>query len=272
MSVIKNHSHRLTNTYTITGMTCGGCEAKVKIALESLPHVTSVEVSHVENKGVITTDGPVSFTVLQQALEGVGSHYKIEENDDSKGRTRSVSSPDVSTLSSSHSDLTSSTNTRTWFETYKPILLLFAYIGTASALVELASDSFSWMNWMRWFMAGFFLAFSFFKFLDLKGFAASYRMYDIVAKKFPVWGYLYAFTELLLGVVYLSGVKPFWTSVVTFTVMSVSIIGVLQTVLNKQVIQCACLGKVFDLPMSRVTIIEDGLMILMAAAMMIHYW
>jgi hypothetical protein len=51
--------------------------------------------------------------------------------------------------------------------------------------------------------------------------------------------------------------------------MSVSIIGVLQTVLNKQRIQCACLGVVFNLPMSTVTVIEDGLMIAMSAWMLI---
>jgi hypothetical protein len=50
--------------------------------------------------------------------------------------------------------------------------------------------------------------------------------------------------------------------------MSVSIIGVLQSVLNKSKIKCACLGAVFQLPMSTVTIVEDGLMIAMSASML----
>lgn len=262
---------QFTNSYTISGMTCGGCEAKVKKALEAVPHVTSVLVSHVENSGTITTDTPIAFQTLKQAVEALGSNYTIEEAIHTEGASNEFKTVVPASVSSSQPANANSVNSRTWFETYKPVILLFIYIGTASTLVELASDTFSWMNWMRWFMAGFFLAFSFFKFLDLKGFAASYRMYDIVAKKFPVWGYIYAYTELMLGFAYLSGFEPFWTSVVTFTVMSVSIIGVLQTVLNKQMIQCACLGKVFDLPMSTVTIIEDGLMIVMAAAMMTMY-
>ena len=52
--------------------------------------------------------------------------------------------------------------------------------------------------------------------------------------------------------------------------MSLSIIGVLQSVLNKQKIQCACLGDVFDLPMSTVTIIEDGVMIIMSIIMLMN--
>ena len=89
-------------------------------------------------------------------------------------------------------------------------------------------------------------------------------MYDVIAKRIPAWGYIYAFTELALGIAYLINFNPLVTNAVTFIVMSVSIIGVLQSVLNKKKIQCACLGAVFNLPMSTVTIIEDALMIVMS--------
>ena len=125
------------------------------------------------------------------------------------------------------------------------------------------------MQWMQHFMAGFFLVFSFFKMLNLKGFAESYVMYDVVAKRLPAWAYIYAFTELALGLAFLINFNPLITNSVTFVVMSISIIGVLQSVLNKKKIQCACLGAVFNLPMSTVTIIEDALMITMSAIMII---
>ncbi len=94
-------------------------------------------------------------------------------------------------------------------------------------------------------------------------------MYDVVAKRIPAWGYLYAFIELSLGIAYAVNFNPLVTNMVTVVVMSISIIGVLQSVLNKQKIQCACLGAVFNLPMSTVTIIEDALMIAMSAAMLL---
>ena len=122
---------------------------------------------------------------------------------------------------------------------------------------------------MNHFMAGFFLIFSFFKLLNLKGFAESYAMYDIVAKKWNGWGYIYAFTELALGFFFLTGFNPMLTNSVTFGVMTLSIIGVLQAVFNKQKIKCACLGDVFNLPMSTITIIEDLLMIGMSAVMLL---
>jgi hypothetical protein len=120
-------------------------------------------------------------------------------------------------------------------------------------------------------MAGFFLVFSFFKFLDLKGFATSYAMYDVVAKKIPVYGFIYPFLELGLGIAYLINFDPVITNWATIIIMAISSMGVIQSVLNKKKIQCACLGAVFNLPMSTVTIIEDLLMVGMAVAMLWIY-
>ena len=50
-------------------------------------------------------------------------------------------------------------------------------------------------------------------------------------------------------------------------VMSVGAIGVARTLLRKDRIQCACLGTVFNLPMSRITLVEDLLMAGMSAVM-----
>jgi hypothetical protein len=128
------------------------------------------------------------------------------------------------------------------------------------------------MQWMQHFMAAFFLVFSFFKLLNLKGFAESYQMYDIVAKRFNGWAYIYPFIELALGLAFLLNFNVVLTNSVTFLVMGISIIGVLQSVLNKKQIQCACLGAVFNLPMSTITIIEDLLMIGMSAWMLLYHF
>jgi hypothetical protein len=114
-----------------------------------------------------------------------------------------------------------------WLATYKPILLIGAFITGITLLIETTSGAFNWESWMQNFMAAFFLVFSFFKMLDLKGFAESYSTYDLVAKKWMGWGYIYAFIELLLGITFLIRFNPFGTSAVTLIVMTISIIGVL---------------------------------------------
>ncbi|MFM9909223.1 MAG: heavy-metal-associated domain-containing protein [Chitinophagaceae bacterium] len=235
----------MTHTYQLTGMTCGSCEAKVKLALLMVANVTDVVVSKNDNTATITMDKHIALSDFQKVLD---SKYHI--------------------AAINHSEVEE--QAKSWFETYKPILLIFFYITLVTSLVQLGNNYFMPMQWMQHFMAGFFLVFSFFKLLNLKGFAESYAMYDIVAKPLPVWGFIYPFIELALSIAYLINFNLFITNLVTLIVMSISIIGVLQSVLNKKKIQCVCLGAVFNLPMSTVTIIEDALMIVMSAVMLLN--
>ena len=237
----------MTHTYQLTGMTCGGCENKVKSNLLILPDVTAVEVSKDTQSATISMEKHIGLSALQQALGGPESKYKI----------------------TSQSPVKAATDTKTWAQTYKPILLIFGYVTAISLIASWQQNTIDTMVFMRIFMAGFFLTFSFFKMLNLKAFAESYAMYDIVAKKFSAWGYIYAFIELGLGLSFALNLSPVIVNWVTLIVMIISIFGVLESVLNKKKIQCACLGAVFNLPMSTVTIVEDAMMIAMSAAMLI---
>ena len=239
----------MKHTYKVTGMTCSSCEEKVASSLLQVENITSATVSKDTELAIITMNKHVPLNDLKIAL---GTKYSIETilEDEIKEEEKS------------------------WFNTYKPILLIFFYITIVTSIMAFQSIKINEMEtnqivmkWMNHFMGGFFLAFSFFKFLDLKGFAESYKMYDIVAKRIPFWAYLYPFVELGLGLSFLSNIFPLFTNSITFIVMTISIIGVLQAVLNKKKIQCACLGAVFNLPMSTVTIIEDALMIVMSGVM-----
>lgn len=236
----------MTHTYQITGMTCGSCEAKVKSALLTLPDVESAEVSKQSGTAIITMTKHIALAELQKAIGAKGNY----------------------TISATHHSETTE-QAKSWLATYKPVLLIFAYVTVVSFIASFHHGTIHAMHFMQIFMAGFFLTFSFFKMLNLSGFAESYVMYDVIAKRIPAWAYIYAFIELSLGIAYAVNFNPLFTNLTTLLVMSVSIVGVLQTVLNKKKIRCACLGAVFNLPMSTVTIIEDALMIAMSAVMLI---
>lgn len=234
-------------------MTCSGCQAKVQSLLSKVTGVNNVSIDLHTGHTTIDMDKHISTVALKEALNEFPK-YQLSE------LTIRQPIPVVSQLAEAPAS---------WLQTYKPILLIFTYITGITLLVEWMHGNFAWMRWMNHFMAGFFLVFSFFKLLNLKGFAESYSMYDIVGKKWAGWGYVYAFTELALGIAFLMGFNPILTNTVTFVVMTVSIIGVLQSVLNKRKIKCACLGDVFNLPMSTITIIEDALMIAMSGIMLV---
>lgn len=242
----------MTHTYKVSGMTCTGCQAKVQSLLTKVKSVSNVEIDLAKGEATIQMDKHIATSALQDALKDYPK-YKLSE------------------IAVQHSPVFSeeSEEAKTWLATYKPILLIFAFITGITLLNEWVTGDFLWMRWMSNFMAGFFLVFSFFKLLNLKGFAESYSMYDVIAKKWCGWGYVYAFVELALGIAFLTGFNPILTNSITFVVMSVSVIGVLQSVFNKRKIKCACLGDVFNLPMSTITIIEDALMIGMSGVMLL---
>jgi copper chaperone CopZ len=242
----------MKHTYKVTGMTCSGCEAKVQGLLSKVDGVNSIFIDLPKGEASIEMARHIPTQNLQAALKDYPK-YQLSEP---------VATPQPKPFLVEDEK-------RSWLETYKPILLVLGYILAITLLVEYSNGGFYWMRWMNHFMAGFFLVFSFFKLLNLQGFAESYAMYDVVAKNWQGWGYVYAFIELILGIAFLTGFYPLITNGVTLLVMAVSIIGVLQSVLNKRKIKCACLGAVFNLPMSTITIIEDALMIAMSGAMLL---
>ncbi|MES2377689.1 MAG: MauE/DoxX family redox-associated membrane protein [Bacteroidota bacterium] len=236
----------MKHTYLVTGMTCSGCQAKVQQLLSDIPYVKHVDIDLQKGEALIEMDEHISIYVFKNALVKYPK-YQIEEK---PNKASAILTDDPEQLS--------------WAETYKPLLVIFGYILAITGIASYTGRGFDFGLAMRVFMAGFFLVFSFFKMLNLQGFADSYVMYDVLAKKVKAWAYIYAFIELGLGLAYAINIFPVITNSITFLVMGISIIGVLQSVLNKRSIQCACLGAVFNLPMSTVTIIEDGLMIAMS--------
>ena len=227
----------MTHTYNISGMTCNGCVSKAKSELLKLGEVTEAHVQLVNPQATITMQKHIPLNVLQQALSKAGN-YKITEH----------AEPDHT-----HHNGISDNNPLSWFNTYKPLIIIGAYITGITFLIEITSSAFNWHSWMQNFMAAFFLVFSFFKLLDLRGFADSYSTYDIIAKTWKGWGYFYPFNELALGLGYLLRLNPLVINGLAFAVMSLSIIGVVQSVFSNRKIKCACLGSVFKLPMSTVT-------------------
>lgn len=157
-------------------------------------------------------------------------------------------------------------------QTYKPLILVAAFIVGVTALVEIKTGGFQPMRAMDNFMAGFFIFFSFFKFLNLQKFADAFSTYDILAKRSKVYALAYPFIELSLGVAFALGVYTVATNLVTVFLMAVGSYSVWLVLKRKGTIQCACLGTIFNLPMTKITLFENGIMMTMAvASLALHF-
>ena len=236
----------MTHTYDIKGMHCRRCESRIKSELLKLGDVTEAAASFDTRQAVITMQKHIPVSVLNGALSRAGDYTLTEAGQAGAGTT-------AGSRAGGH-----------WLKTYQPLLTVFGFILLVSVLSSFRHGEWMPMLWMNNFMAGFFIAFSFFKLLDLRGFADSYRSYDLLARRLYVYGWVYPFIELALGLFYLTGYQLFYTNLVTILVMGFSLAGVFRAVLQQHPIRCACLGTVFNLPMSTVTITEDLLMLGMA--------
>ena len=140
--------------YRIEGMHCAACIEKIQSVLS--PHV------HVVN---ITFNPPI----LQIEAETLPALDTLNTYLTSAGKYRlhlinsSVEGP-VSTIPETTAPLEG-------LRAYFPIFLIAAYILGTTFISNFHDGQVHWSGWMSQFMAGFFLIFSAFKLLNIKGFA-----------------------------------------------------------------------------------------------------
>lgn len=158
----------------------------------------------------------------------------------------------------------------TW-KSYLPLLMVISFIliGTLGAsLYAHANNTFTVADPIIYFMTGFFIVFSLFKLIDLKGFAEGYATYDLLAMRWYTYGYVYPFIELLFGVLMLLGMHTplvLWAEII---VMGFSGIGVSVKLAKGEEFQCACLGTFLKVPLTKITVVEDFGMVALAAALL----
>lgn len=237
----------MTHHYTVTGMTCNGCKIGIEDKLNRIPGVVQATVDLEKGAATIEMKTHISTGAFQNAL---GDKYKIYEKNDLLAMPMEESAPQSE-----------------WRQLF-PLFLIFGYITVASVLINISP----WNGeaFMLDFMGLFYIVFSFFKMLDLKGFPDSFRMYDPLAKKVPAYATVYPFVETALGLMFLMRFEIGMALYATLFILGLTTIGVTKVLLDKKAIQCACLGTALKLPMTKATFIENTIMIVMAIIMLMN--
>jgi hypothetical protein len=156
-------------------------------------------------------------------------------------------------------------------KSFMPLIIIFAFIILFSVIASWQRQVFSYQSIMLDFMAGFFLVFGGFKLIKLSAFAEAYAMYDVIAKRVRAYGYIYPFIEIALGLAFLLRYEILAVAWITLGLMLINSLGAYNGIRDKKVLMCACLGSVFKLPMSYVSLGEDLLMVLMALAIILGF-
>ncbi len=155
------------------------------------------------------------------------------------------------------------------FRKLAPLLSMFGVITVLTVGTVIMRQSVDFMSAMMYMMAYFFLVFGLFKLINLKGFADAYMTYDLIAMRSKLYALTYPFIEVALGLFYLLSLGGVYRDMFTFLLMTVGTIGVWKVLQKKDEIPCACLGMVFSVPMTKVTLFENLFMALMALYMVL---
>ena len=239
----------MKHVYRVSGMTCNGCKNSVEKSLSEIENIKHVSVDLEKETVAIEMKQHLEVAVLQNVLSEKFTITELKDNHTTK--SVNAEAEEKSTIKQLY-----------------PLFLIFAFITTAAVLINI--NPWNTSEFMLTFMGLFYVVFSFFKLLDVKGFAMSFSMYDPLAKTIPSYGLVYPFIELALGIFFLMRFQIVAALLITLVILGVTTIGVTKSLLDKKAIKCACLGAVLNLPMTKATFIENTIMIVMAIFMLIN--
>jgi len=250
---LSESNNKMKKTYHIEGMTCQGCRSGVEHILNSIPEVTKAIVNLENKEAVVTLKKYLDIDVLKKVMH---DKYTITEKE-----SNITDTPEVNSRKE-----TEKSEVRQLF----PLFLIFGYITITAILLNY--NPFNLDGFMLDFMGLFYIVFSFFKMLDVRGFWQSFQMYDPLAKTLLVYGWVYPFVEVALGVFFLMRFRIEIALISTILVLGITTIGVTKVLVDKKKIPCACLGTALKLPMTKATFIENTMMLIMAIWMLIKIY
>lgn len=150
--------------------------------------------------------------------------------------------------------------------TYRPVIALF----TMTALMAMAasyatSGSLLTIRAGEWFIAMSMIVLSLLKLQNVETFATMFLNYDLLAKRWVPYSYIYPFAEGLAGVLMLAGALR-WISVpVALFIGTIGAISVFKAVyIERRELKCACVGGSSNVPLGFLSLTENLMMIGMA--------
>jgi glutaredoxin len=154
--------------------------------------------------------------------------------------------------------------------TYTPVIAVFA----VTALMALAASYAAFgtvltVRAVEWFIAFSMCVLASLKLRDIESFSSMFLGYDLLAKRWVPYAYIYAFAELLAGVLMISGALVWLSVPVALFIGGVGAVSVFKAVyIDKRDLKCACVGGDSNVPLGFVSLTENLMMVAMAVWML----
>jgi len=154
---------------------------------------------------------------------------------------------------------------------YTPVIAVFA----AAAALALAASQFAFGSPLtvragEWFIAFAMVILAMLKLQDVEKFSSMFLGYDLLARRWVPYAYLYPFLEFGAGVLMAAGVLDWLSIPVALAIGSIGAWSVFYAVyVQKRTIKCACVGGSSNVPLGFVSLTENLAMIAMALWMLL---
>ncbi|MEE4317787.1 MAG: glutaredoxin [Erythrobacter sp.] len=155
--------------------------------------------------------------------------------------------------------------------TYRPVIALFALM----ALMALGAAFVATGEWVSILAAEWFVSFSmvglaFLKLRDVESFSTMFLNYDLLARRWVPYGYIYPYAEGLAGVLMTAQMLDLVSIPLALTIGTIGAASVFKAVyIDRRELKCACVGGDSDVPLGFVSLTENLMMIAMALWMLL---
>jgi glutaredoxin len=154
--------------------------------------------------------------------------------------------------------------------TYRPVVAVFAM----TALMALAASESAFgtpltSRALEWFIGLSMCVLALLKLQDVERFSSMFLGYDLLAKRWLPYAYLYPFAEATAGVLMVAGVLHAVSIPLALFIGGIGAVSVFKAVyVDKRDIKCACVGGDSRVPLGAVSLAENLMMIGMAIWML----
>ncbi|HYI41170.1 MAG TPA: glutaredoxin [Allosphingosinicella sp.] len=152
---------------------------------------------------------------------------------------------------------------------YRPVIALFAMTALMAMAASYSAIGVAFtLRAAEWFVAFSMVVLALLKLQNIESFATMFLNYDLLAKRWVPYGYIYPFAEGLAGVLMVAGALTWLSAPVAFFIGSVGAVSVFKAVyVDRRALKCACVGGSSNVPLGFVSLTENVMMVAMAVWM-----
>ena len=152
---------------------------------------------------------------------------------------------------------------------YRPVIALFSMTAlTALAASYAVTGSIVTLLAAEWFIGLSMVVLALLKLQNIESFATMFLNYDLLAKRWVPYSYIYPFAEGLAGLLMISGALTWLSVPVALFIATIGAVSVFKAVyIDKRELKCACVGGSSNVPLGFISLTENLMMIAMAVWM-----